>query len=303
MIEAGLEGTIMKKKGIWVWGVLALALPALSAEKTLPSWEFFFFYGLDFMGERYSYENAYDPHPGYHIPGSYARQTLNLDPAAGQGIGLGVAHYFSERLGIRLAVRWRKVPLGGENTPYEYFYRYTLIYPPYYIPEEAETFREVDWIPTEGALGVTSVNLEAVLRLPVAEGIAAALFAGPSLHFADGQFSPLGFTEEWLGGHGTPNREDYLVHVELPAQQKLGLEAGLELSARLSGGVSAVFRVAYSFVGRVTFAPEIDEVFYYSRLQLAPEDKTGLVESRFDLQPLTISLSTVFLGAGLKLGL
>lgn len=254
------------------------------------------------MGERYSYENAYDPHPGYHIPGSYARQALALDPATGQGITLGAGYYFSDWLGVRLAARRRSISLGGENTPYEYFYRYTLIYPPYYIPEEAETFREVDWVPTEGSLGLTSVNLEAVLRLPIAEGIAAALFAGPSLHFVNGHFSPLGFTEEWLGGHGTPNREDYLVHVRLPAQQKLGLGAGLELSARLSGGVSAVLRAAYSFVGRLTFAPEIDEVFYYSRLQLAPEDKTALVESRFDLQLLTISLSTVFLGAGLKFG-
>jgi hypothetical protein len=302
MIKMALEGTIMKRN-IWVCGVLALALPALSAEKEPPAWELFFLYGLDFAGTRVAYENAYDPHPGYHIPGSYARQTLNLDPAAGQGIALGVGHYFSGGFGVRLMVRRRITPLAGENTPYEYFYRYTLIYPPYYIPEEAVTFREVDWVPTEGSLSVMSVNLEAAFRLPISDGLAAVLFAGPSLRFANGRFSPLGFTEEWLGGHGVPMREDYLVYIKLPSCSRLGLEAGLELSVRLSGGVSAVFRTAYSYTGDITFAPVIDEVYYYSHLQLAPEDKTALVKSRFDLQPLTVSLSTAFLGAGLKFGL
>ncbi|MDH4271418.1 MAG: hypothetical protein OEW18_05515 [Candidatus Aminicenantes bacterium] len=290
------------RKNIWIWGVLALTMPALAAEKKPPSWEFFFLYGLDFRGARAAYANSYDPHPGYHIPGSYARQTLNLDPAAGQGIALGVAHFFSGGFGVRLMARRRIIPLGGENTPYEYFYRYTSIYPPYYIPEEAYTFREMDWVPTEGSLGVTSIDLEAALRLPVAAGVAAVLFAGPSLHFAGGHFSPLGFTEEWLGGHGIPMREDYLVYIKLPAEQKIGFEAGVELSVRLSGGFSAVFRAAYSYAGKMTFAPEIDEVYYYSRLQPAPGDKTALVKSRFDLQPLTISLSTAVLGAGLKFG-
>lgn len=301
-IEAGFEDTSMKTK-IWVCGVLALAFPVLAAEKTHPSWELYFLYGLDFTGKGIVYENAYDPHPGYHIPGSYARQKLNLDPATGQGIALGAGCYFSKSLGIRLTARRRTIPLGGENTPYEYFYKYTLIYPPNYIPEEAETFREVDWVPTEGSLGVTSVNLEGAVRFPIGDGLAAVLFAGPSLHFAGGHFSPLGFTEEWLGGHGVPMREDYLVYIKLPSCRKLGLEAGLELSARLSGGVSAVFRAAYSYTGEITFAPEIDEVYYYSYLQLAPEDKTTLVESRFDLQPLTMSLSTAFLGIGIKFGL
>jgi hypothetical protein len=300
-IKVAFEGIIMKRK-IWVWGLLALALPALSSEKKPAAWEFFFLYGLDFTGTRVAYTNAYDPHPGYHIPGSYARQTLNLDPAMGQGIALGAGHFFSDRLGVRLTARRRTIPLGGENTPYEYFYRYTLIYPPNYIPEEAVTFREVDWVPTEGSLSATSVDLEAVLRLPIADGLAAVLYAGPSLNFAKGRFSPLGFTDEWLGGHGVPMREDYLVYIKLPSRRKIGLEAGVELSARLSGAVSAVVKAAYSFVGKMTFAPEIDEVCYYSYLQLAPGEKIALVRSRFDLQPLTISLSTAFLGAGVKFG-
>ncbi len=290
------------KRSPWVCVVLALALPALSVEKKAPEWEFFFFYGLDFTGKSVAYENTYDPHPGYHIPGSYARQTLNLNPATGQGISIGVGHNFAQSFGVRLMARRRTIPLGGENTPYEYFYRYTSIYPPNYIPEEAATFREVDWVPAEGSLSLTSFSLEAALRLPIASGFIVVLFAGPSLHFAGGHFSPLGFTEEWLGGHGVPMREDYLVTVKLPAQKKAGLEGGVELSARLSGGVSAVVRGAFSFVGDVIFGPEIDEVYYYSYLHIAPEEKMTLVESRFDLQPLTISISSISFGAGFKFG-
>jgi hypothetical protein len=288
------------KKGIWALGILVLTLPAISAAPNSSSWELFFFYGLDFSGKHFAYANSYDPHPGYHIPGSYARQTLNLDPAMGQGIALGVGHYFSGGFGVRLMARRWMIPLGGENTPYEYFYRYTSITPPYYEPREAVTERTVDWVPTEGSLSVTSVVLEAALRLPIAAGVSAVLFAGPSLHFAGGRFSPLGFTDEWLGGAGVPMREDYLVHVKLPARQKIGLEAGLELSARLSGPFSAVIRAAYAYASDITFAPMVDEVYYYSYLQPAPEESIALVKSRFDLQPLKISLSAAVLGAGLK---
>ena len=288
------------KKSIWALGLLILALPAFSVGPNSSSWELFFFYGLDFSGKNFAYANSYDPNPGYHIPGSYARQTLNLDPAMGQGIALGAGHYFSGGFGVRLMARRRTIPLGGKNTPYEYFYRYTLITPPYYEPMEATTYRRVDWVPTEGSLSVTSVDLEVALRLPIAAGVSAVFFAGPSLYFAGGRFSPLGFTDEWLGGHGVPMHEDYLVHVKLPARQKIGLEAGLELSARLSGRCSAVIRAAYAYTGDITFAPTIDEVYYYSYLQPAPEEKITLVKSRFALQPLKISLSAVVLGAGLK---
>lgn len=288
------------KNGIWALGIFMLALPGFSGGPDSSSWELFFYYGLDFSGQSVAYANSYDPHPGYHIPGSYARQTLNLDPATGQGIALGAGRYFSGGFGVRLMARRRTIPLGGENTPYEYFYRYTSITPPYYEPREAVTERRVDWVPTEGSLSVTSIDLEAALRLPIAAGVSAVLFAGPSLHIAGGRFSPLGFTDEWLGGHGVPMREDYLVHIKLPAQQKIGLEAGLELSARLSGGFSAVVRAAYTYTGDITFAPTIDEVYYYSYLQPASEEKITLVKSRFDLQPLTISLSAACLGVGLK---
>jgi len=288
------------KNGIWALGILVLALPAFSGETGPSSWEFFFFYGLDFSGRNFAYANSYDPHPGYHIPGSYARQTLNLDPAVGQGIALGAGHYFSGGFGVRLMARRRTIPLGGKNTPYEYFYRYTLITPPYYEPMEATTYRKVEWVPTEGSLDVTSVALEAALRLPIGAGVSAVLHAGPSLYLAGGRFSPLGFTDEWLGGHGTPNRQDYLVHIKLPGKQKIGLQAGLEFSVRLTGRFSAVIRAAYAYTGDITFAPMIDEVYYYSYLQPASEEKIALVKSRFDLQPLKVSLSAAVLGAGLK---
>jgi len=298
-MEEAFTGVTMKN-GIWALALLVLALPVFSDGPNSSSWELFFFYGLDFSGKNFAYANSYDPNPGYHIPGSYARQTLNLDPAMGQGIALGAGHYFSGGFGVRLMARRRTIPLGGKNTPYEYFYRYTLITPPYYEPMEATTYRKVDWVPTEGSLSVTSLDLEAAFRLPIAAGVSALLFAGPSLYLAGGRFSPLGFTDEWLGGHGVPMREDYLVHIKLPRRQKIGLEAGLELSVRLSGGFSAVIRAAYSYSGDITFEPTIDEVYYYSYLQPAPEEKINLVKSRFDLQPLTISLSAAFLGAGLK---
>jgi hypothetical protein len=288
------------KKGIWALGILILALPALSDGPNSSSWELFFLYGLDLSGKSIAYANSYDPNPGYHIPGSYAKQTLNLDPGTGQGFALGAGYYFSGGFGVRLTARRRSIPLGGENTPYEYFYRYTLIYPPYYEPIESVTQLTLDWVPTDGKLNVTSLALEAAFRLPVAAGISAVLFAGPSLQFVEGRFSPLGFTDEWLGGHGTPNRQHYLVHIKLPREQKIGLQAGLELSIRLSGKFSALVSAAYSYSGEITFIPAIDEVYYDSSLRPASQETLDLIESRFDLKPLPISFSAPILGAGLK---
>ena len=290
------------KNGIWALALLVLALPLFSDGPDSSPWELFLLYGLNFSGKSVAYPNFYDPHPGYHIPGSYARQTLNLDPGAGQGFTFGIGRYFSDGFGIRLTAHQRTIPLGGNNTPYEYFYRFTLITPPYYEPIEAVTVRTVDWVPTDGSLSLTSISLEAAFRVPITAGVFAILSAGPSLYFAGGRFAPLGFTDEWLGGHGTPNHEDYLVRIKLPREQTIGLEASLELSVRLSGGVSAVIRAAYAYTGNIAFDPTIDEVHYYSYLEPAPEDKVSLVKSRFDLQPLKISLSTAALGAGFKFG-
>ena len=288
------------KNGIRVLAFLFLALPAFSEGRDSSAWELFLFYGLDLHGKTYAYANSYDPHPGYHISGSYARQTLNLDPGTGQGITLGIGRTFSGGFGVRLTAGRRKIALGGENTPYEYYYLYTLITPPYYEPIETSTYREVDWVPTEGSIGLTSLSLEAALRLPVATGVAAILSAGPSLYFCGGRFAPLGFTEQWLGGHGTPNLQDYLVHIKLPGGQKLGFHAGVEVSVRLSGSLSLAIKAAYAHTGDFVFEPEIDEVYYYSSLDPAPEDKVELVRSRFDLRPLTMSFSAAVLGAGLK---
>ncbi len=290
------------KSSIWALILLCLAIPAFSEGPNPFPWELFFFYGWDLSGKSYAYENSYDPHPGYHIAGSYARQTLNLDPGTGQGITLGVGRYFSGGFGVRLTACRRKIPLAGENTPYEYYYLYTLITPPNYEPIETSTYREVDWVPTDGSIGLTSLSLEAALRLPLATGVAAVLYAGPSLYFAGGSFAPLGFTEQWLGGHGTPNLQDYLVHIKLESQQRIGLDAGLELSVRLSGGISVAVRAAYTHTGDFTFEPTVDEVYYYSYLYQAPEDKVDLVRSRFDLKPLTMSFSAAVLAAGFKFG-
>jgi len=288
------------RRSTWALAILFLALPAFSAGPDSSPWELFLFYGLDVSGKSTAYANSYDPHPGYHIAGSYARQTLNLDFGTGQGIMVGIGRYFSGGFGVRLTARRKTISLAGENTPYEYYYLYTLITPPYYEPIETSTYREVDWVPTDGSIGLTSISLEAAFRLPIAEGVAAVFSAGPTLSFAAGRFAPLAFTEQWLGGHGTPNLQDYLVHIKLPREHKIGFEAGLELSVRLSGRISAVMRAAYAYTGDFVFEPEIDEVYYYSYLDPAPEEKINLVRSRFDLKPLTLSFSAAVLGAGVK---
>jgi hypothetical protein len=288
-----------KKRGFLFAAILSAPLAGFAGRGDSPRFDLFVAYGLVTAGGATTYQNSYDPHPEYEIPGSFARQTLAIEPASGGRFSAGGTWYFRRSLGIRPAFLSESRPIGGLNSPYECLYLYTSMAPPDYTPVETGYARQLGWPSTEGRIREWSGRLELVWRLPVSSAFEIVLSGGPSITSVSGRLHPLGFTEFQLGGHGVLFVEDYLVYLRLPAQTKIGAAFGVEASLRLSGHFWFRLGAGYRLIGSYEATPEIDKVLYYDSLEDVAAETAELVEDRFHLQALRLSLSRVFFGAGI----
>ena len=294
-----IMNVIQKKSALLLAAILTASLAGFGGDGNPSRFEFFIVYGPSLASGAATFQNAFDPHPGYKIPGSYARQTLAIDPVAGGGLAAGGTYYFGRRFGIRLSFFSESRPIGGQNTPYDYLYLYTSITPPDYIPVDTRFARKVDWPSSEGSIREWGGRLELVWRRPVSSAIEIAVAGGLSLASAGGRLHPLGFTDQWEGGHGVLFIEDYLVYLRLPARTLIGAVLSLEASVRLSGRVWLRLEAGYQKTVVYQAAPEIDKVLSYYSLDEAAAETVRLAGSRFELQPLRLSLSRVSFGAGI----
>jgi len=290
---------IRKRSALLSAGILATVLAGFAAEENPPRFEFFLSLGPSLASGTATYSNEYDPHPGYQIAGSYARQTIAIDPVAGGYLAAGGTYYFGRRLGVRLSFFYESRTIGGENTPYDLLYLYTAMTPPDYIPVETSYARLLDWPSSEGAIREYGGSLALVLRGPVSDAFEFAVTGGLSLTSAGGRFHPLGFTDLWEGGHGVLFAEDYLVYLRLPPQALVGAVFSLEAAIRLSGHFWLRFEADYRTTGTYQGVPEIDHVLYYYSLEEADSEAMELIESVFSLQPLELSLSHLSFGLGI----
>ncbi|MCX6566466.1 MAG: hypothetical protein NTW38_08620 [Candidatus Aminicenantes bacterium] len=291
---------IPKRSALLLAGILAAALAGFAGNGKPHRFEFFIVYGPSLAGGAAVYPNAYNPHPGYIIPGSYVRQTLAIDPATAERLAAGGTYFLGRGLGIRLALLFESRPIGGENTPYDYLYLYTTTIPPDYVPVDTSYARTVDWPSSEGRIKEWGGRLELVWRRPVSSALEIAVAGGLSLTSAGGRLHPLGFTDQWEGGHGVLFLEDYLVYLKLPARMIAGAVLGLEASLRLSEHFWLRMGADYQITGSYEATPEIQRVLSYYSLDEATTETVRLVESRFDLQPLRLSLSHASFGVGIS---
>lgn len=294
---------IRKRSGLLLAGILTVSLAGFAGDENPPRFEFFFVYGPSLASGAATYRNAYDPHPGYKIPGSYVRQTLAVDPGPGERLAAGGTFFLGRGLGIRLALLFESRPIGGENTPYDYLYLYTSTTPPDYVPVDTSYARTVDWPSSEGRIKEWGGRLELVWRRPVSSALEIAVSGGLSLTSAGGRLHALGFTDQWEGGHGVLFIEDYLVYLSLPDRMMAGAVIGLEASLRLSEHFWLRLEAGYQKTGSYEATPGIQQVLSYYSLDEASTETVKLVESRFDLQPLRLSLSHASFGAGISLRL
>jgi len=254
---------------------------------------------LRLSGASATYANAYDPNPGYGITGSYARQTIVIDPLSGGSFTAGGTWYFSRCFGLRLFFAAESRALGGVNTPYEVHYLYTTMYPPDYVPVDGSYDYERAWPESDGSIKEWGGGLALVWRIPVSEAADLALSAGPSFTSVSGRIRPLGFSRLWLGGHGVLFYQDYDVDLELPSKTVLGAVIGLEADIRFWRHFGLRLGADFRASGSAASVPLVDRVCYADNGAETDAETAELVRSSFDLQPFSLPLSRFSFRAGI----
>jgi hypothetical protein len=282
---------------------LALAATASAAETQAPRTHFFLAGGFGLPGGSTDYAFSYDPHPGYEIPGSTAGQTLWVDPALGPSLNAGFSLPLSRVFGLRLSFGWNRSPLGGENSPYEMLFKYTLYIPPILPLTYTSVSKSLPWAPTFGSQQDVSIGLELSLRWPIAPGFDISFLAGPRIFFVSGRMGALGYTEYMGSSHGAQFFRDHLLRLDLPPQTKLGWTAGVEAEVRLSAALSLLLRACFAAAGAYEAVPEIAAADEYYGLIPADEQTLAAIRRAVALPALTLPLGRFELACGLAFGL
>jgi hypothetical protein len=246
-----------------------------------------------------AYAHSYDPHPGYAIPGSFVRQTLQVDSLSGRGLLAGLDVYFGPTMGIRFSAGRDENPFSGVNTPVEMTYKWTYYFPgPGFIDAVRNTATE--WPATSGTLRRTSLALEALARLPLGPLVEIRLTAGPLLSRIGGDLQSLQYTELTYQRYGALFFQSYFVRLRLPVQSVLAATAGAELSIRISPFLALRLRGSYRG-GTYEGTPEVDAVYDYNSGLNVDAPTLIRVKSNIIPGPIVLSPSPFSFGAGLAL--
>ena len=244
--------------------------------------------------------HSYDPHPGFFIPGSYARQTLRIDPLAGSGLQAGMSVFFGRTIGLRVSVGRDAVPFGGANTNFEMAYQYRVWLPwrtEFQYVEGTYSINKV-WPDTSGALRRTTAGLEIIVRVPIAPSLSLNFSGGPLLSFFSGDIHSLCFTELTYERYGAFFFSEYFVRLRLPAETALGFTGGAELELRLGRHLGIVVDAAYRS-GAYAGTPEIMAAYDYDNVLEARADVMTRIKAAITPGPIELTPSPFVFGAGL----
>jgi hypothetical protein len=280
---------------------LALAvLPAGAEDGGLPRFEFFVRGSLTVAGTGTALKYSYDPHPGYAIPGSYARQTLQIDPLSGSGLCVGLTAFFGRTIGMRLSVSRDQSPFGGANSAFEMYYKYTawMPTPTGFGPVDGIRNTHADWPETSGALKRTSAGLEIVVRVPIGPALSLNFSGGPLLSFFRGDILSLAYSELYYERYGALFFHTYFVRLQLPARTVVGFTGGTELSLRLDRHLTFVLSAAYRG-GSYTGTPKITAAYDYNAVLEAQADVFSRIKTQIKPGPIALTPPPLVFGAGL----
>jgi hypothetical protein len=283
-------------------GALGFAAgPALAAQEPL-RFELFLKGAFVPPGSSSTYDHAYDPHPGYEIAGSYARQALNVEPLSGSGIQAGLLVPVGRNLGLRLTFGRDTTPFGGANGPFLLYYKYTAYLPPLMERGYYSRLTTVEWPDTTGHLRRDSASLEFVVRLPLSDALSLRLAAGPQLAIFSGELSPLGYEEVIYERYGAQIFGWSFVLLRLPPRTVLGATAEVELALQIDRRVSLILGTSYR-TGSYEGTPEIVTAYdYHSLLEKAPEVLARL-HAAIVPGPIALSPPPFRLSFGVAIGL
>jgi hypothetical protein len=265
---------------------LAAAIPATGAESR--GIRLFLTAGAGLPGGTSAYVFQYNPHPEYVPEGSYAGQTLTVDPGAGWDLGAGLIVPLGGVVGLRLSFSWSASPLGGENGPYEMLFKYTNWYYPFWDGVEMTRTESTDWFPTYGTLRQAAAGLDLDIRVPAGRVLELGLTAGPRLVFASGRMGGLGYTQYMGSSHGALFFRDYIMTLDLPVQARLGWSAGLEAGVRLSPSLRLFLRGSFQASGAYERAPQIRTADIYMGMTPAAMEDLKAIREALELPVLTM---------------
>ena len=278
--------------------LLAAGLPAREAKKR--PLEIFAFFNLNFGSLDTAYPNRHtlESSPGFE--GSYASQALAIQGKAREGFSTGLSLFLSDDLGLKLGLNYARNLLSGENSPYQVHLQYVSRQPPDYTPHQVINDQSIEWVPTRGSVKNLFLALNLQYVLFDYRRFSASLSAGGGISRVWGDFSPLGYSEYWLGGHGVLFSQQYLVRLAIPSSYRASLNADCELGLRISERITFAAKFAYFFCGSVSFSPAIDNVLYYYSLDKVDENTLSRIKSRMTLNALKIKPSFLALNLGIK---
>lgn len=278
------------------------ATPAAAEDGGLPRFELFVRGSLNPSGTGTTIEHSYDPHPGYAIPGSYARQTLQIDPLSGSGLQAGLTAFFGRTLGVRFSVSRDAGPFGGVNSNFKMAYMYTTWMPTIGGFQSVDGTYSMDkaWPDTSGSLERITTGLEIVVRVPISPVFSLNFSAGPLLSFFNGEVNSLLYTELTYERYGAFFFDGYFVRLRLPAETVLGLTGSAELEVRLDRHLSLVLGAAYRS-GSYTGTPEIAAAYDYNNILEARTDVLSGIKAAITPGPIELKPSPFVFGAGLAI--
>jgi len=283
-------------------GALGFAAgPARAAQEPL-RFELFLKGAFAPPGSTSTYDHAYDPHPGYEIAGSYARQTLNVDSLSSSGIRAGLLVPVGRNLGLRLTFGRDTTPFGGVNSRFLLYYKYTAYLPPLMEKGYYSRLTTIEWPDTTGHLRRDSASLEFVVRLPLSSALSLRLAAGPQLAIFSGEMYPLGYEEVIYERYGAQIFGWSFILLRLPPRTVLGATVDVELAWRIDGRVALVLGAAFQ-TGSYEGTPEIVTAYdYHSLLEKAPEVLARL-NAAIAPRPIALSPSPFVFSFGIAIGL
>jgi hypothetical protein len=295
----------MPRLQIWIAAVSTAALLAVTAHPARAQepfrLEFFVKGALTPSGAITTYNSSYDPHPGYEIPGSYARQTLNIDPLSGWGLRAGMIAHLGTMFGLRLSAGWDETPIGGNNPDFQIYYKYTAWLPPMTDPTYGARLTTVEWPATSGRLRRTTASLEMNVRIPLSPLWTLNLSAGPLLSFFSGEVDPLGYEEVVYERYGSQIFKYYFVLLRLPPQTSLGFAGEAEAAFRIDRHVSLLLGAVLRS-GTYAATPEISSCLDYHTLQEAPAEIMARLKALVSPAPLTLTPSPFLFSLVLAVG-
>jgi len=248
------------------------------------------------------YVNNYTPTDYSALPGTKASQSLSLQGAGGTGISFSVVYYLTKCLGIRFSAGSSHFGIKGENSPYEMVLKYRSMMPPDYQPRDITHEYTLPWGRTEGKLKTLFATAGLEFRHEFSRILQASVSVCPGLYRVWGEFSPLGYTKFWLGGHSVLFVFNNLVYLKIPASLRPGLNLGAELTVGLGSRLFLWFRGGYDLVGRIGKVPTVDRAVDYTYGSPVQNEDLADISSTLALKKLRLSPSAVFVGAGLGIG-